>query len=245
MKRRRPGFISFLTSTLIAASAFVGIYVLILMADPQSILNPFPPPTLPSRLVLATQTQTLSPPTITEVITLAPPTLTSEPEIEATLISTDNEVQLDVLASPTLPQPDPTSTSTVQVEATATQLSYEYILQAGSIGYTTQFAHPDLGCNWLGVAGTVYDADGNPGIDLIAHVEGPNEFMMDSITGSKMEYGEAGYEITLGDSSFDSVGEYSIQLLNILGKPVSEEIAVGTFAGCDRNLILVNFVETE
>ena len=245
MRRRESSFLRFLTSTLVASTGFVVIYVLVLLADPQSVLNPFPPPTLPAIAVLATPTETPPPPTVTQASTPLIQATVIEAETEHTPLPTETEAQLLVATDPIEMEASATVTIAVPIEVAATSPVYSYALQAGSIGYTTQFSHPDEGCNWLGVAGTVYDLQGEPVVEQIVHVEGPSEFWMDSITGSHLEYGEAGYEITLGNGPFDSDGDYSIQLLSSLGQPLSEQIALGTFSGCDRNLILVNFVQAE
>ncbi len=245
MRRRNSGVLGFLTSALVAATAFVGIYVLVVLADPQTIINPFPPPTMPAVAVLATPTSVFSRQTEITVQTQSPSVGTHTPEPYSTQFTTEAEAQLVTTVEPTELPALATATIVVTVEPTSTTSSYAYILQAGSIGYTTQFTHPDQGCDWLGVAGTVYDADGGPAIELIAHVEGTSGFWMDAITGSRLEYGEAGYEITLGDTPYDSDAEFSIQLLNTFGEPLSEQVAIQTFSGCDKNLILVNFVNTD
>lgn len=248
MRRRDSGFLRFLTSALMTATALVVFYVLVILADPQTVINPFPPPTVPAMAVLATPTDTISPPTMSTVPTLMSTDVSLAPDTHITPFATDSGAESTAESTatpePQEPQASATVTIAVQLDPTATSFAPSYVLQAGSIGYTTQFSHPEEGCNWIGIAGTVFNTEGGPAIDLIVHVAGPSEFWMDAVTGSHEVYGEAGYEITLGDAPFDSEGDYTIQLLSAFGEPLSDQIAIDTLSGCDGNLILVNFAQT-
>jgi hypothetical protein len=96
----------------------------------------------------------------------------------------------------------------------------------------------------MGIAGTVFDVDGNAAEDVIIHVDGPDGFAIDAIAGTRPEFGPAGYEVTLANVPVDSDQIYAVQLLDVFGQPVSDRYAVATFDDCDRNLILINFVST-
>lgn len=199
-----------------------GLYLYIFL-EPQTVINPFPPPEIPVRAVLATNTPTPSP--ATQTPTSVPLVVSTEVSIPPTAIV--------VAAEPTV---------TPTVEPTDTPTGFAYTLQEGSIGYTTQFAYPDLECSWMGIAGTVFGGDGLAAEDMIVHVDGPDGFSIDAIAGTRPEFGPAGYEVTLANAPLDSDQMYVIQLLDVFGEPASDSYAVSTFNDCDRNLILVNFV---
>ncbi len=228
MQQRRPSFLDVLTSALLYATMMIGGLYLFIFLEPQTFINPFPPPTMPVRAALATNTPTPAPATPTPLPTAVPVVVATETSVPPTAI---------VVAA------EPTSAPTSEPIAAPT--AYAYSLQEGSIGYTTQFAYPDLDCAWMGVAGTVFDAEGNAAEDMIVHVDGPDGFAIDAIAGTRLEFGPAGYEVTLANAPIDSDQMYVIQLLDVLGDPVSERYAVTTFDDCDRNLILINFVHNQ
>lgn len=64
-----------LAIVLIAAALIIGAVILVIFVNPDSSVNPFPPPTLPPTVVIPTSTATL--------VSL-PPTWTPVPIIEAT-----------------------------------------------------------------------------------------------------------------------------------------------------------------
>ena len=219
MGQRRHSILDVLTSALLYATMMVGGLYLYIFIEPQSFINPFPPPQVPVRAVLTTETPL---PTPTFIPTVVPTNTAIAPT-----------------AIVVLPEPTLAPTATLVVEPASV---YSYILQEGSIGHTSQFAYPELGCDWLGVAGTVFDGQGTAAEDLIVHVEGPDGFSIDALIGTKPEFGPAGYEVTLTSSPIETDLLYTVQLLDVFGNPVSESYPFPTFDDCDRNLILVNFV---
>ena len=62
MVRRESAFLKLLTNALLAASLMLGGLIAFLFMDPQSEVNPYPPPTLPAISVLATPSDTPEPP---------------------------------------------------------------------------------------------------------------------------------------------------------------------------------------
>ena len=227
MRQRRSSFLDVLTSALLYATMMIGGLYLFIFLEPQTVINPFPPPTMPVRAVLATHTPTPAPATPTPLPTTVPVVVATETSVPPTAIVVAPEMTA-------IPTTEPTAAPTV----------FTYTLQEGSIGYTTQFAYPDLDCAWMGIAGTVFDAEGNAAENMIVHVDGPDGFAIDAIAGTRPEFGPAGYEVTLANAPVASDQMYVVQLLDVFGKPVSERYAVTTFDDCDRNLILVNFVHS-
>jgi len=219
MVRRESAFLKLLTNALLAASLMLGGLIAFLFMDPQSEVNPYPPPTLPAISVLATPSDTPEPPA---------------PGLEPTLAATE----------PVLPAATPVPATEVPA-ATATLVvvveKFPYALQAGTIGYTSQFTHPELGCKWIGVAGSVFDAASNPVSDLLVHVEGQDGFWMDDPTGNHAEYGASGFEVTLPGAPFESRGQYRVTIQDLMGRNLSAAVALDTFADCEKNLLLVNF----
>jgi hypothetical protein len=100
------------------------------------------------------------------------------------------------------------------------------------------------GCNWIGVAGQVFDLGGIPIQNLILHLEGfwaGNALALERLSGSASQYGPAGYEFVLGSQPADSTQALWIQVLDANHKELSARIYLDTYNDCARNLILVNF----
>ncbi len=120
-----------------------------------------------------------------------------------------------------------------------------YGVQTGSPAAVPNFAHPEFGCNWLGLGGQVFGFAGKPEIGKILEVGGQLagvETNLLSVTGGTTIYGEGGYEFTLSQQPLRSSKTLWVQLFDIDGTPLSEKIFFDTYSECDRNLILVNFV---
>jgi hypothetical protein len=121
-----------------------------------------------------------------------------------------------------------------------------FIPQIGSPVWLPNFAHSELGCNWLGVAGQVLNQDDHPINHLIVEVGGSlegSEFLGIGLTGLATDYGSGGYEIVLADHVVDSSRTMWIQIHDITGKDLSNKIFFDTFDDCERNLVLINIVQ--
>jgi hypothetical protein len=105
--------------------------------------------------------------------------------------------------------------------------------------------HPELACNFMGVAGQAFGLDDAPITGLRVQVTGMlNGEPVDKIglTGAATQYGSgAYYEIQLGATPVASENTLQIVLLNDQGQPVSTATAFTTYASCQQNLILINF----
>lgn len=143
---------------------------------------------------------------------------------------------------------DPTHTHTVTSSPTATlEPQNPFALQAGSPAYVANIAYPEEGCNWMGVAGQVYDSTGAPIVNLGVHLTGTlGEENIDilAITGTAPQYGEGGFEIVLSDSPMVSSGRLSLQILSDDGQPLSDKVYFDTSSDCSENLVLINMVQT-
>ncbi len=102
------------------------------------------------------------------------------------------------------------------------------------------------GCNWIGVAGQVFDLTGAPIQNLILHLEGfwdGSAVSREGLTGSAAQYGPAGFEFVLGTRTLDSTQTLWIQVQDATHKELSSRVYLNTYNDCARNLILVNFVQ--
>ncbi len=121
-----------------------------------------------------------------------------------------------------------------------------FVVQEGNPAYMANFANPTMGCEWMGVAGQVFDEDGTEMIDLVIAAgstldpDGNDE--ISSHTGTALSYGPGGYEIQLTDAPQDTSQTFWIEVRDQDGTVYSERIFFDTFADCGQNLILINFI---
>ena len=225
--------LNFMIATFIV---FILLISLFIYFNPHSPINPFPPPT-PRAVTSSGETSSEIPdptntPFPTETSTpIPPPTLTVGPY--ATL--------------PPSPTPFTLSSPTATLEPTEPSRGYQYELQQGSPIAIANISHPDLACEWMGVAGQVFDLSGGPVTGLLIQLGGripgvalPKDML--SLTGAALNYGRVGYyEFTLADEPVASNGSLWVQLVNQEYVPLSEKIYFDTYDSCDRNLIIINF----
>jgi len=147
------------------------------------------------------------------------------------------------------PTPTKTPTNTPTVTPTAgpsptpslTRSAFPFTLDRNSPQYIPNFAN-NAGCNWLGVAGQVFDLEGNPvpsGAYMIWVTEGGINYQ--TFTGGAQAYGPAGWEVYLHDRP--RVATHRIQLFTPSGTPVSEVFEFSTWASCSQNLVIINFAQ--
>ncbi len=174
------------------------------------------------------------PPTATE----PPPTATFTAEPSATPRGTATALP-GTTSTPTAP-----ATATATATVTPTSVPMPYALQPNSPVYIQNFVHSDKGCNWMGVAGQVFDKAGKPVVGLVVVVEGfLGQRVLDEVmlTGLSTPYGPGGYEIVLDTKTVASSNSLFISLYDLAGKPLTHPIPFDTFADCTRNLIVINF----
>jgi hypothetical protein len=205
-----------------AVMAFMAIY-----ANPQSLPVQFRPmpPTLVSAVEIPTQTPTI-PPSATPEPGRPTETLTSTPTITVT------------------PSPTVTETVTPGPSPTATIHSlYPFILR-GDIKVIPGATFPDHDTCKLWVAGQAYDLQGAPmqGITVMlgGSLGGKNLYQL-SLTGTALQYGQAGYEFTVAEQAIKSKQAAWVALFDQAMIPLSGKIYFETYDDCSQNLILVNF----
>jgi len=211
--------------TLIAALC-IGLYFAAIFMAPNSAFNPFPPrpsdpnaPPTPTITAIQLQpTWTLTPEDATITATLLP-TFTLEPS--ATSLS---------LVTPSV-TPLPTKTPKAPFSATVTYIDSTII-------------HPESGCNWQGVGGTIVDSNNADLLRFTIRLVGfynsksKNELTVSSIAPA---YGKSGYEFFLSTVPISSQGLLYVQILDQAGLPLSDNIYIDTFNDCSKNLVLVRF----
>lgn len=240
-RRSRDRIFNLLTAVLLLITLCVAGYYAVLLVNPGSSLNPFPPPTLPALMSFPTATPTprqLLPPTWTPGPTLAPTeTSTPLPSIPPSPTNT-------ALPSPTA---FPLFSVTPSPEPGDSEFSFEMIgAEPKAIASTTFPANQEAGCDWLGVAGRAYDMSNAPiATGLVIQLGGylgSRVFSEYALTGSARGiYGDSAYEFRLGDQPVNSNQTLYVQLLDQAGLPMSDKIYFSTYAECERNLILIDF----
>ena len=102
----------------------------------------------------------------------------------------------------------------------------------------------------MGVAGQIFDRDGKVQLDVVIKAGGKinGERVIERTTMPladpevDLAYGPGGYEITLANIVADTESKVWIQLFDLDGDPLSEKIRLVTYANCQKNLILLNFI---
>jgi hypothetical protein len=227
-----------LTLLALLGVACISCSFVLIFTNPYSSLNPFPPPTNTLPVMTPTNTATIAyalvlPPSWTPTNTL-PPTATDTPTPTNTLPPTPTPITLTPTWTPTPPPPPPPVGG------------YPYQLRPGSPQALPNIQHPELGCNWLGVIGSVVDKENKPVVGMMVRLGGnapginidANTF---TLTGVTMTSSGLGYEFTLADQPVASRQALWLQLLDQLGVPLSEKVYFDTYEDCQKNLILIDF----
>jgi hypothetical protein len=226
-KRRPGGLLNLLSGIFVAGTLVVGLLFAIIFINPQSSLNPLPPTTMPALFLTYTPSPTPKP--------VLPPTwtLTVQPSVTPTQAPTPTDTPL--------PTTENTPVPTADLDSGVT-----FGIQDGSPSYEINTVRTDAGCNWLGVAGQIFDFDGNPVSGILVEVNGTlngQEISGLTLSGMAPAYGEGGYELTISDSPSSSTDDVWVQLLDQANLPLSEQIYFQTYDSCDSNLVKVNFVQ--
>ena len=227
-----------LTLILAGGTILVGLLFAWIFFNPQSQLNPYPPYVIPP--VVQIPTNTPSPlPTFTPLPSKTPrPTETPIP----TETSTPTPEIVNTPFILILPTESPQATIPGQKN---TESPYQYVVQPGGpVSVSSSIMQPEVGCNWLGVGGNVVDLQGAPivglRVQLYGSLHGEIKIIV-SISGTVNRYGPAGYEITLSDYPTETNHTLWLQLFDQAGGALSDKVYFDTFAGCDKNLTIINF----
>lgn len=224
-----------LLMTLCAGGAMTVVFI-----NPATIerISPF----LPFKLVV--------PPTL--MPTLGYPTATNTPEIYLPPTWTPTPSRTPALAATPIPPatdtPGPTATPLdFTPEPTATP--FQFGVQPGS-PVAMQNTVNELGCNYMGIGGQVFDLTGSPVFNLDLHVTGTLDgktIDLHSLTGTAgvEAIGPGAYLINLSTRPVASDGELRIKLSATSGAQLAEEIDFDTYDTCSAsdglNFILLNW----
>jgi hypothetical protein len=222
----RLNLLDLLAVLVVLATIAIAAFMVYVFINPSTPLNPlypnfptpfaFPTPTITPLQMEATWTPTLV--SSTETPTLAP-TITLVPS--ATGFS---------LVPPTKTPP-----------ATATPKA-PYSANVSAIEST--IIHPEAGCAWLGIGGSVVDADNAPVLYMTLRLTGSfNDLPIEKLTvsGTALDYGQSGFEFKLGTTPVASSKLLTLQLLDQSGVPQADDVLIITYDDCNKNLILVRF----
>lgn len=227
-------FLNILTALIFfAAIAILSLQITIFL-NPKVSFNPFPPYELPEPLVIQQSTQ-IFPPT-EEMIPTQTITSTIQPVETAAPTATTTEIFID--GTPVAEE--------TPIEPTETPFSgyFAFALQNDINAIESSLIRPNYGCEWVGVAGQVFDLQGRPVVGVRVWLRGTYDgkrINLYSLTMESSPYGPSGFEFTLGEKPISTNGQLSIQLLDQAGIPISERIYFDTFEDCQQNLVLINF----
>lgn len=177
-------------------------------------------------------------PTRTPTITVTP-SITPEPSITPTITDTPTAT-LTNTPTPTITPTftlTPTPTNTLTPTSTFTPSPFDYVLRDGTITYTSNFAN-SAGCNWLGIAGVIFNSAGQHQTGVTVHLTGGG-LDVTRISGSTPAYGASGWEVYLDDHP--KLGTFFVRLETAGGDPLSDTITVQSGTTCETNLALVVF----
>jgi hypothetical protein len=167
---------------------------------------------------------------------------------EITIFPTQN-ITPDTIKETSTPSPTfETETPTQIPTPFPTKTKPENLLkvQSGSPVAISNFAHPDLGCNWMGVAGQIIDIDSQPIKDIVVEVGGTLEdepmFGL-AVTGESSFYGPGGFEIKLGDEPIQSDNTLWVVVYDLDGNKITSPVFFSTYSDCAKNLIVLNFLK--
>ncbi|MCC6800537.1 MAG: hypothetical protein IT325_10485 [Anaerolineae bacterium] len=260
-RRNSPVYDLITVVFVVLTVAALGAFVLIL-ADPQTAINPYPPPTIAARVVLPTATHT---PTATDTpLPTGTPTATATPTATPTATET----------------PTPTATATPTITPTPVLSGSLSVLPAGDLAVTSTIAPLDdgsggaipgsvggtrpaglptrspfpfdpravryeandnaQGCQWRSIAGTLTTLSGDPVVGLAIAIEGES-FRQVAFSGSAERWGAGGFEFQLGTAPRADV--YALQVVGPTGAAISPVVPVETASACDANIAIVDFVQ--
>ncbi len=204
----------------------------------------------PTLFVFPTFTPTLEGPTPNPTWTTTPlptvtgtATITSTPTETTTPTPTDTPTPTETSTPTETPEPTstPEPTNTPEPVVEPTRAPFDYVLRGGTVTYTANYANA-AGCDWLGIAGLVFDTRGRHRVGVTVHLTGGG-LDVRTTSGSKLEYGQSGWEFYLDNHPKE--GTFSVQLETPGGAALSERITVRTVANCESNLALLVFDQVQ
>jgi len=225
-RQSRLNVLDVLTVLVLLAAVTMAAFMAYVFIFPQTSLNPLKPriPTpfeFPTATITPLQLEATWTPTLvisTESPTLAP-TITLMPS------------QTPFSLVPPTKTPPATATPRAPYGATITAIESTII-------------HPEEGCGWFGIGGSVVDSSNAPKLYMTLRLSGsingqPVEKL--TVSGTALDYGQSGFEFELGNTPVASNKLLILQLFNQAGQRQADDIPIVTYDDCNKNLILVRF----
>jgi hypothetical protein len=221
-----------LTLLTLAALLCVLSYFTIIFLNPNSSLNPFPPPTVNPALLPPTVTVT---PRHTLVPTWTPTTLP--------MTSIETEIPAQTPETQFVAKENPTEIPIIVAESPD---EYAFELQQGSpTTIAAEQFHQTAGCDWTGVAGQATSLNGEAVRGLFVELGGTmlGEASVENVvmTGLAPQYGFGGFEVTIANQLIATEGTLWIQLLDQQNLPLSDKVYFNTYDDCQKNLVVIYF----
>ena len=216
-----------LSIAVLALTACIAGYFVLIFFDPNSSLNLLPPGGGPADI-----------PTNTPAPIKLEPTWTASPTLEMTPTNTlpPTWTPIPTNTSFSLVPPTRTPRPSATPKAPFTAISVQQV--------ESTIIHPEFACNWAGIGGTVVDANNSHVIGTVVVLRGflnGNTVDFTTVTGVNKEYGQSGYEFVLGNAPIASNKTLYVQLVDLSGIPLSDKVEITTSADCSKNLVLVRF----
>jgi hypothetical protein len=175
---------------------------------------------------------------------------TQESAFPQSISTPEFDVPTFTVPVPTASLPTVTSTPTLVPENNRSETSIgeeiiSYQLQPGSPLAMENVFHQERGCNWMGIGGQVFGESGQPIGMLVVEVGGQLEgkkIEALTLTGSASQWGPGGFEFDLAEKPILSSESLWVQVLDLEGNPLSEQVYIDTFEDCDRAVLMVNFI---
>lgn len=113
-------------------------------------------------------------------------------------------------------------------------------LEGNRVVFTSQFTHPELGCNWQGIGGQITGMNGQPLLGYTIRLEGVTDptLILTTVSGGATAYGPSGWEIKVADAPNTHVFRVTIYQDE---RRVSDPKLVAFSGECSRNLGIMNF----
>lgn len=259
MNVTRNGFFDVVTVIFVVLTVGTAAVTVLILNNPNTVLNPFPPPTIAAVIQLPTltpsATATLTPtasatPTITGTPTpTGTPTTTPTPTNTPTPTDTPTPVLpgVDAALPPTAtpPQSIDDGSGTLVPGAGSSTLTPAEVPTLSAFPFTAsdvryQANTGEQGCQWLGIAGTITGMAGEPLPGLAVELNGDN-YRSVQFSGSAQRWGDAGFEFQLG--SAPRAAAYTLRVLGPTGGPISDQVSIQTGSTCQTNVAIVELTQ--
>lgn len=252
---RSSGIFDLITVIFLVLTVGMSGLMVLIINDPRTALNPFPPPTSVPTITLPTLTPsaTITPtstatgtatasgtPTDTPTATETPlPTITPTPTVSPTPVLPGVEPQATPL--PTAAGLDDGSGTEIEGPARtpyAAPTRSPLPFTASEIRYESNAGQD--GCQWMSIAGTITGMDGEPLPALAVELSGEN-YRSVQFSGSALAWGAGGFEFQLGFTPHADA--YTLRVLGPTGGSVSEAIDITTGDTCQTNVAIVDLIQ--